>query len=314
MTQQSLTRAQLAHPLCMLRRARFSPFRLWYAVNERLKIVFCLLRNGIIRISLDIDRLQNNARIWSRFFHARRKIFENLPPYRCRPLLRHSLCNPAERNPIGGKRLVEMPRTLRSRSLLRQNNEVSRCSAAWGPLRQVFQGVVNCQDLAPCPQDSESIQRRRPVIPGRASRLRLPRAAINQDAPHGFGGSGKKVPPRIPMLGLFYVNEPDVRLMHHAVACSVCPGFSCASFTAANFRSSSYTSGNSFSAAWGSPCSICDKMRVTSDIPNRIAACPRRCQKVRIVNCCYGFSGSGVASGFSPCRPAHWWPSGGHRR
>ena len=29
---------------------------------------------------------------------------------------------------------------------------------------------------------------------------------------------------------------------------------------------SSYTNGSSFSAACGSPCSICDKMRVTSDM------------------------------------------------
>ena len=36
-----------------------------------------------------------------------------------------------------------------------------------------------------------------------------------------------------------------------AVACSVCPGFSWASLAAASFRSSSYTSGNSCSAADG---------------------------------------------------------------
>jgi hypothetical protein len=56
-----------------------------------------------------------------------------------------------------------------------------------------------------------------------------------------------------------------------AVACNVCPGFSCASLAAASFRSSSYTSGKSSSAAAGSPESICERMRVTSDMPRRIA-------------------------------------------
>ena len=51
-----------------------------------------------------------------------------------------------------------------------------------------------------------------------------------------------------------------------AVACSVCPGFSWASLAAASFRSSSYTSGSSCSAAAGSPDSIRDRMRVTSDM------------------------------------------------
>ena len=37
-------------------------------------------------------------------------------------------------------------------------------------------------------------------------------------------------------------------------------------FAAASFRNSSYTSGNSCSAADGSPDSICDRMRVTSDM------------------------------------------------
>ena len=49
-----------------------------------------------------------------------------------------------------------------------------------------------------------------------------------------------------------------------AVAWRVCPGFSLASFWAASLRSSSYTSGSSCSAACGSPCSIADRMRVTS--------------------------------------------------
>jgi hypothetical protein len=58
---------------------------------------------------------------------------------------------------------------------------------------------------------------------------------------------------------------PTRRTCAGAVACSVCPGFSAASLAAASFRSSPYTSGNNSSAARGSPCSICDKMRVTFD-------------------------------------------------
>jgi len=42
-----------------------------------------------------------------------------------------------------------------------------------------------------------------------------------------------------------------------------------------SFRNSSYTNGKSFSAARGSPCSICDKMRVTSDMAQGYAATSR---------------------------------------
>ena len=51
-----------------------------------------------------------------------------------------------------------------------------------------------------------------------------------------------------------------------AVAWIVWPGFSWANFTDASFRNLSYTNGNKCSAADGSPDSICDRIRVTSDI------------------------------------------------
>ena len=62
---------------------------------------------------------------------------------------------------------------------------------------------------------------------------------IDQDAPHRFGCCSKEVPTAIPPLSRFHIHQPQIRLVHRAVACSVCPGFSWASLAAASLRSSS---------------------------------------------------------------------------
>jgi len=54
------------------------------------------------------------------------------------------------------------------------------------------------------------------------------------------------------------------------VASSVCPGVSLAKFRAASLRSSSYTNGNSWLAAWGSPCATASRIWVIWSMPWRI--------------------------------------------
>jgi hypothetical protein len=37
---------------------------------------------------------------------------------------------------------------------------------------------------------------------------------FDQNSPHGLSRSSKEMPPTVPVLGLFYIHQPDVRLMH----------------------------------------------------------------------------------------------------
>lgn len=36
---------------------------------------------------------------------------------------------------------------------------------------------------------------------------------LDQDSPHGLRGGGKEMPPAVPMMGLFHVDQADVRVV-----------------------------------------------------------------------------------------------------
>ena len=87
--------------------------------------------------------------------------------------------------------------------------------------------------------------------------FRAAAASVNNQYPsHRFRRSRKEMPSAVPMQGLAYIHEPDIGLMHKRRGLQGLSGLLVDSFAAARFRSSSYTSGNSCSAALGSPDSI----------------------------------------------------------
>ena len=87
---------------------------------------------------------------------------------------------------------------------------------------------------------------------------------IDQDTAHGLGGGGKEMAAAVPLPRCVTLHQPQIRLMHQRRRLQRLPWFLLRSFAAANSRNASYTSGNNSAAACGSPCSMEDRMRVTS--------------------------------------------------
>ena len=68
----------------------------------------------------------------------------------------------------------------------------------------------------------------------------LAAGVVDQDAAHGLGGGGEEMPPAVPVLAVArHRRSRRYASWTRAVAWSVCPGFSWASFCAASLRSSS---------------------------------------------------------------------------
>ena len=85
---------------------------------------------------------------------------------------------------------------------------------------------------------------------------------VDQNAPHRFRRGGEEVAAVVEVL---VADQTQVRLVDQGGGVEGVPGI-LAIRAAASFRSSSYTSGSNCSAAWRSPCSMAERMRVTSFI------------------------------------------------
>jgi len=62
---------------------------------------------------------------------------------------------------------------------------------------------------------------------------------VDQDAAHGLGGGGKKVPPTIPILAVVRLHEAQIRLMNQGRRLERLAGFFLVQPLAASLRSSS---------------------------------------------------------------------------
>lgn len=86
---------------------------------------------------------------------------------------------------------------------------------------------------------------------------------IDEKTPHGFGRSGKKVAARIPVPGLFDVDEFDEYFVDEPRRLQRLTGLFLRHLRRGEFAQ---FSGNNSSAAFSSPSSIDCRMRVTSDM------------------------------------------------
>ena len=140
----------------------------------------------------------------------------------------------------------EMPRHSAASSRLTAGEEAQLDQLA------AFADAARPASPAPRPGPAGRSDRRRRRRRDRASRcvrpspprfrLRLARAPVDEDAPHGLGRGGEEVAAAVPVLAPGRRHVPTSRRYAswtRAVACSVCPGFSWASFCAASLRSSS---------------------------------------------------------------------------